>query len=115
MAASKTTTPILSAVTTSQTSTAISTASDYADTVYASLVVVGTPTGSATFQIQASPDGGTTYYADGPVYSAALVAATYQWVIALDPTVTKVEVVFVAQAGGTSGTFTAQLGQVTGI
>lgn len=107
-------TTILSAVTTTQTSSATSTSGDYADSIYAKLVVVGTPSGSASFAILQSPDGGTTYYT-GPTYSAPLVAGTYYWVIALDPTCTKVEVSFTAQTGGSSGTFTAQLNNVTGI
>ncbi len=108
-------TSVLSAVTATQTSSAVSTSGDYADSIYAKLVVVGTPTGSASFAILQSPDGGTTYYT-GPTYSAPLVAGTYYFgPIALDPTCTKVEVSFTAQTGGTSGTFTAQLNNVTGI
>jgi hypothetical protein len=107
-------TPILSAVTTSQTSAAITTSADFADSIYAALVVVGTPTSSATWQIFQSPDGGTTYYG-GPVYSAALAPGTYQWIIALDPTCTRARVQFNAQAGGGSGTFTAQLNNVVAI
>lgn len=107
-------TAVLSGVTTTQTSSAIATTGDYVDTIFASLVVVGTPTGSASFVINESPDGGTTYYA-GPTYNAALVAGTYNWKIQLDPTTTKVTITFTAQAGGTSGTFTAQLNNVTAI
>ncbi len=114
MAASKTSASILSAVTTTQTSNPVSTAALYAATVYASLVVVGTPSASATFQIQISCDG-TNYYNYGGAYQATLAAGTYQWVIALDPTAVDVQIVFTAQTGGTSGTFTAQLGEVTGI
>lgn len=114
MAATKGNASILSAVTTTQTSSAVDTSTYYGMAVYVSLVVVGTPSGSATFSVLQSPDGGTTYYA-GPAYSANLVAGTYVWVIDLDPTCTKVEVSFTAQTGGTSGTFTAQLGYVSGI
>lgn len=115
MAASKASNALLTAVITSQTSSAVDTSGDYADTVFASLVVVGTPSGSATFQVQISPDGGTTYYNYGPVYSAPLTAGTYNWAIGLDETAKKVQVVFAAQTGGTSGTFTAQTGQITGV
>lgn len=107
-------TSLLSAVTTTQNSSAVDVSGDYADAIYVKLVVVGTPTTSASFIIQQSPDGGTTYY-NGPSYSATLVAGTYYWVIQLDPTCTKTILAFTAQGGGTSGTFTAQLNKVTGV
>ena len=86
-------TSVLSAVTSTQTSSAVSTSGDYADAIYAKCVVVGTPTGGASFNIQQSPDGGTTYYT-GPTYTfGTLVAATYYiGPIALDPTCTSVKV-----------------------
>jgi hypothetical protein len=116
MAATKGTgTSVLSAVTTTQTSSAIDVSGDNADEIYVSLVVVGTPTGSASFIVQQSPDTGTTYY-NGPTYSAALVAGTYYWgPILLGITCTKVKVAFTQQSGGTSGTLTAQLNKVTGL
>jgi hypothetical protein len=116
MAATKGTgTSVLSAVTTTQTSSAIDVSGDNVDEIYVSLVVVGTPTTSANFAIQQSPDAGTTYYS-GPIYSAALTAGTYYWgPILLGMTCTKVKVSFTAQSGGTSSTLTAQLNKVTGL
>jgi hypothetical protein len=108
-------TAVLSAVTTTQTSSAIDTSADNADELYVSLVVVGTPTVSASFIIQQSPDGGSTYYS-GPSYTAALAAGTYNWgPLLLGMTCTKVKVAFTQQNGGTSGTLTAQLNKVTGL
>lgn len=114
MAATKGNASLLSLVTTGQTSAAVDTSTYYAMAVYAKLAVLGTPTGSATFSVWQSPDGGTTYY-PGPYYSASLVAGNYYWEIAVDPTCTNVKVDFTAQSGGTSGTFTAQLGYVSGV
>lgn len=114
MAITKSNTALLTAVTTSQTSSAIPTSGDYADEVYVSIVVVGTPSGAASFFISWSPDNGTTYYVS-QTYSTPLVAGTYDWTISLPVTCTKVEITFVTQTGGTSSTLTAQLGQVTAV
>jgi hypothetical protein len=114
MAATKSATTILSAVTSTQTTTShTSVSTDYAATMFCKLVVVGTPTGSATFTILESPDG--TNYFNGNTYSATLVAGTYYWKVALDPDTQNVDIAFVTQTGGTSSTFTAILGTVTGI
>ena len=104
---------LLNAVTTTQTTAATATSGLYAKTVFCQLVVVGTPTGSAAFAVLESLDN-VVYY-QGPSFAAPLVASTYWWKIALDPTTAYVKVAFVAQTGGTSGTFTAQLGEVTGV
>lgn len=114
MAATKSSTTLLSAVTTTTTSSAADCSGDYAQQVYVSIAVVGSPSGAATFSLQWSPDGGTTYYS-GPTYSADVTATIDYWVIDVPVTATKVKIVFTAQTGGTSSTCTAQLGQVTGI
>jgi len=114
MAATKTSTSILSAVTTTQTSPVVDCSTDYAQEVYVSIAQVGTATTPASFDVQWSPDGGTTYYTSA-TYSAGTAAATYYWVVSVPVTATKLKVDFTAQAGGTSSTCTAQLGQVTGI
>lgn len=102
--------------TTSGTSNAISTSGSYAATLYGSIVVVGTATSAATVQVQESPDGGTTWYASPTkLFTAGLTAGTYPLEIALEPTTTGFRVVYTAQTGGTSSTFTAQLAQVTAI
>lgn len=114
MAATKTSASLLSAVTTTQTSSAVDTSAHYADSVYVKIVVVGSPSAGASFAILQSPDAGTTYYT-GPTYTASTTAGTYYWIIQLDPTCTKVEISFTAQTGGTSSTCTAQLGELTGV
>jgi hypothetical protein len=109
-------TAVLSAVTSTQTSSAVTTSGDYADTLFISIVQVGTATGAATVQVLESPDGGTTYYAaPTKLVTAGLLAGTYQSLIALDPTTTKAKVTFTAQTGGSSSTCTVQLNNVTGI
>ena len=86
---------------------------DYLQEVYVSLVQVGSATTAATFIVQASPDG-STYYS-GPTYTAPTTAGTYNWTIAVPVTAEDVQIVYTAQAGGTSSTLAAQLGQVTGV
>jgi hypothetical protein len=114
MAMTKANATLLNAVTTTQTSSAQDISGDYADDLYVSIAVVGTATAGATFQVQWSEDGGTTYY-NSPVYTAGLTAATYYWVVSIPATATHVKVVFTQQTGGTSSTCTAQLGRVTAI
>ena len=99
--------------TASGTTNTISTATYYAASWYVKLVVVGTPTVSATFIVQQSPDGTTLY--NGPTYSAPLAAGTYYWEIALDPTCELTDLVYTQQTSGTSSTLTAQLGYVSGV
>ncbi len=113
MAATKNADALLSAVTTTQTSSAVDTSTHYGDDIYAKLVVAGTPSTTATFTPQYSPDG-SAYY-NGQTYSAPLVAGTYYWVVSVPVTAKNVKVDFVTQTGGTSSTFTAQLGEVTGV
>src|ERR1044072_3981453 len=114
MAASKTSISVFSGQTTTSTSAAKDVSAVYAATLFVDIVVVGTPTAAASFQVQESPDGGTTYYL-GPVISTNLAAATYDFKYALDPTTDHVKVTFTQQTGGTSSTCTAQIGTVTGI
>lgn len=116
MAATKASSSLLAAVTTTTTSAAVDVSAHYADTVYGSIAVVGTPTVAAAVQVQESPDGGTTWYSPPTgLYSTALAAGTYYFRIPVDPTATRVQVVFTQQTGGTSSTCTVQLGEVTGI
>jgi phage-related tail fiber protein len=102
--------------TTSGTTNAISTSTHYADAIYVKVVVVGTPTSSFTFQIAQSPDG-STYY-PGQSFAAPLVAGSYYFgppQTSLDPTCESVELIYVAQSGGTSSTLTAQIGELTAL
>ena len=104
---------VLSAVTTTQSSTANSTTGDYAMAWYIKYVVASGPSTAATFYIQQSPDA-SAYY-NGPTYTCSLTNGTYYvGPIALDPTCESTIITFTA---GTAGdyTFTAQLGQVTGV
>jgi hypothetical protein len=114
MAATKANATLLSAVTTTQTSSAQDTSGDYADDLYVSIAQVGTATTAASFIVQWSEDAGTTYY-NSQTYTAGLTAGTYYWTISIPSTATNVKVAFTQQSGGTSSTCTAQLGRVTGI
>jgi len=100
--------------TTAGTSLAVSTTGDYADCLYLSIAVGATPTGGATFYVQQSPDGGTTWNS-GPTYTSGIAVTTYYWQIALDPTCEKVQVVWVPQTGGGTSTINIKLGQVTAV
>lgn|SRR5487761_1635513 len=100
--------------TTSGTTNPIDCSTDYAQQVYLSIAQVGTATTGASFIVQWSPDGGTTWYSS-PAFTAGLTAATYYWTIDIPVTATKVQIVYTVQSGGTSSTLVAQLGQVTGI
>lgn len=102
--------------TTSGTTNAISTSTYYAESLYVKVVVVGTPTTSFSFVIQQSPDG-TNFYS-GPTFNAPLVAGTYYFgppQLSLAPDCESVQIVYTAQAGGTSSTLTAQLGYISGV
>ena len=101
---------VLSAVTTTQTSSAQ--ALGDINTLYASIVVAGTPTVAAQFIPQFSPDGGTTYY-NGATYSTPLVAGTYNYVVNIPSDATHCKVAFTAQTSGTSSTLTAQISKKT--
>lgn len=114
MALTKSGASILSAVTTTQTSSAVDVSGAYTDSIYVSIAQVGAATTAASWQPQWSPDGGTTYY-NGPTYNAGTAAATYYWTIAVPPDADHIKVSFTAQSGGTSSTCTAQVGKVTGI
>lgn len=114
MAVSKSNISILGAVTTTQTSSTIDLSDAYMADVYVNIVQVGTATTAASFQINVSPDGGTTYY-NGPVYTAGTTASTYSWQIAVPSDATKLQLAFITQAGGTSSTITAQLSKITGV
>ncbi len=114
MAVTKGNLSVLSAVTTTQTSSAQSLTDAYAAGIYVTIVVVGTATTGASFILQWSPDGGTTYY-NGPSYVAGLSAATYSWVIAAPPDATHVKVAYTQQSGGTSSTLTAQISKITAL
>ena len=114
MPATKSSATLLNAVTTSQTSASQNVATDYAMDVYVSIVQVGTATTAASFFVTWTPDGSTTF--NSATYTAGLTAATYSFPpVSLPPTAQSVTVTFTAQAGGTSSTCTAILGQVTGI
>lgn len=114
MAISKTNATLLSAVTTTQTSSAQDTSGDYANDLYVSIAQVGTATTAASFQVQWSEDAGSTYYNSG-TYTAGTAAATYYWTVSIPATATNVKVAFTQQSGGTSSTCTAQLGRVTAV
>lgn len=111
MAIAKSPATLLSAVTTSQTSSAQDISGDYVQQLFVDIVVVGTPTVAASVQPQWSPDG--TIFYNGPTFSTTLAAGTYDTVIDVPVTAKSVKVVFVQQTGGTSSTATVQLGQVT--
>jgi hypothetical protein len=116
MAATKANATLLSAVTTTQTSSPQDVSTDYAQEAFVKVVQVGTATTAATVQIQVSSDGGTTYYSPPTLlFTAGLAAATYDQVFILPASTQKVQAVFTQQSGGTSSTCTVQLGQVTGI
>ena len=99
--------------TASGTTNPISCATDYAQQVFVSIAQVGTATTAASFVVQWTPDG-TTYYGS-PSYAAGTAAGTYYFTIDVPVTAQDVEIVYSAQAGGTSSTLNAQLGQVTGV
>lgn len=111
MAATKSASAVLTGQTSSTTSSAVSCATTYAQELYVEIVVVGSPTVGASFIVQWSPDGGTTYY-NSQSYVADLTAASYYWTIQIPATATHVKQAYTAQTGGTSSTCTSQLGTV---
>src|ERR1044072_846116 len=113
MAASKTSISVFSGQTTTSTSAAKDVSTVYAATLFGDIVVVGTPTAAASFQVQESPDGGTTYYL-GPVFSTSLAAGTYDFKYALDPTTDHAKVTFTQQTGGRRRPRPAQSGTPAG-
>ena len=114
MALAKSSASILSAVTTTQTSSAVDISASYESTVYVSIAQSGgTASSAATFQVQFSPDGGTTYY-NGPTYSAGTAVGTYYWLVAVPDDTTHIKVAY-TQPGSNTGTCTAQVGKVTGV
>lgn len=114
MAATRSNATLLNAVTTSQTSSAQSITGHYGGTIAASIAVVGTPTTAASITPQWTPDG-TNYYAIGGPYGTNLAAGTYQFAIDIPIGAVGIQVVFAAQAGGTSSTCTVQASWVTGL
>jgi hypothetical protein len=99
--------------TASGTTNPISTTGDYAQQVYVDLVQTGTATTAASFIVQVSPDG-TTWFSLIPI-TAPTAAGTYDWVIDVPITAESVRIQYTQQAGGTSSSLTAQLGQVTAV
>jgi hypothetical protein len=100
--------------TTSGTTNPIDTSSDDVQTVFASVVVTGTPTTGCQFTVQESPDGGgTPTWFNTTVMTAPTVAGTYAWPISTDPTTKMIQVSQVAQSGGGTSTLTLVLGQMT--
>jgi hypothetical protein len=92
------------------------TSGPYAATVFGQVVVAGTATAGAQVQVQERPYGSSTWYSPATkVYTAPLAAGTYSFEIPLDPTAAQAQLVYTQQTGGTSSTFTAELGQVTGL
>lgn len=109
-------TSLISAATSTTTSSAVDASSDYITEIYGSIAVVGSPSAGATVQVQVSPDGGTTYYSlPTLLYTAPLTAGTYLFGMVLPSSTKKYQVVYTAQTGGTSSTCTVQSNDVTGI
>lgn len=117
MAASRSNSTLLSAVTATQTSSPVDVSTGYGGTVAVSIVQVGTATTAAQFTLQWSPDGGTTYYQipGTGAFQAGTAAGTYNFTVDIPIGAYKIEVAFTAQSGGTSSTCTAQAAWVSGI
>lgn len=79
--------------------------------VYYSLVQVGTPTTAPSFTVQVQPAGSANWYSLATV-TPALLAGTYQNVIEVPLSAGRVQIVYTAQAGGTSSTASFELGYV---
>lgn len=97
----------------SGTSSSISTAGDYADTVMGTITVPASVTASASVQVQESLDGTTWYSPPTKVFSPGTTQGTYSFEIPVDPTAAAVQLVFTASTGAAS-TIAAQLGQLQG-
>jgi hypothetical protein len=110
-------TTLLSGVTSTTTSSPVSASGDYATDIYVSLSQNGTAaTVGGSFQIQISPDGGTTYYSPASLSGTAPITAstTTYWVISLPPSTTEYKITYTQCTTGTC-TCTAQSNDVTGI
>lgn len=109
-------TSVIASTASTVTSSAISALSDYVTEIYIDMIIVGTATGAATVQIQVSPDTGTTYYSPSSLlWTAPLVAGTYDVVLRLPDSTTKYKVTFTQQSGGTSSTVVVQSNDITSI
>lgn len=109
-------TSVQASTATTATSSVIDVSANYLTEVYGSVVVVGTATTAATVQIQVSPDAGTTYYSPPTLlWTAGLAAGTYNFVIMVPTTASKLKTVFTQQSGGTSSTCVIQLNTVTAV
>jgi len=109
-------TSVIGSTASTTTSSAQDSSGAYATECYISLVQVGTASGAATVQIQVSPDAGTTYYSPPSLlWTAPLVAGTYNTVLAIPVTAGKWKAVFTQCTGGTSSTVVVQSNAVTGV
>jgi hypothetical protein len=108
-APTKSLTTALSAVTTTQVSSAVDVSGQDLSDVLVQIVQVGTATTASSFQVQWSLDG--TLYFSTPAYSTDKAAGTYSFTIAVPDSAQWVKISFVQQAGGTSSTCTAQVGK----
>lgn len=111
MAATKSTSTPLNAVTTTQTSSVVTISDAYDSTAFVEIVQVGTATTAASVLIQLSTDNSKWY--DFRTYTAGLTAATYTGGFDLLRGALYVRFTFTQQAGGTSSTCTVQVGEVT--
>lgn len=114
MAATKANVALLTAATSTTTSSLIDISTHYGDTINYSMVVVGTPSGAGSIQAQIKPAGGSNLYNFGPLITFP-AAGTFQGQIEIDPKAGSVQLVYTAQTGGTSSTLTAELAELTGI
>lgn len=115
MALTKSSASHVSGQTSSTTTTATDISAVYRAAIGVSIVQVGTATTAATFIVQVSFDGGTTYHDwTGPV-GAGTAAATYTWAVELPDAANRVRLVYTAQSGGTSSTLSAIVGEVTAL
>ena len=113
MALTKSSASILSAVTSTQTSSAVDISASYESTIYAILVQSGgTASSAATYQVQYSVDG-TNYY-NGPTYAAGTANGSYYWLVDVPDDTTHIKIAY-TQPGSNTGTFTAQVGKITGL
>lgn len=120
MATTQTLTPIVAGGTSVPASgsvgpTAVSTSGVYSAQVYVSITNGSTaPTAGCVATVQASPDGGTTYYLVGQLYGTTAASTTSTAVIDIPTGATEVNVTFSGNTGS-AVTVEAQLGAVTAI
>lgn len=115
MPATRSNAALLTAQTTSQTSTpATNVSTGYGGTIGVSIAQVGTPTTPSSFTVNWSPDGGTTYYAL-PSIQGPSAAGTNPYTVDIPIGATHVTITFTAAVGGTSSTITAQASWVATI